>query len=283
MNINNLANNLERFGEVGTIIVKNDGTVSRRSEEIVSEHFMDVVVDEKLAARLVCTPDNLVELVMGRLLTENIVSSADDVEHIYICEEGRRAKVFLKPEVCAVLEPTYKLEPTCCTGNKIFLQNRFIKEKKDSTAAEKQLRNKDKPEGTFWKKEWIFELAKNFAEGAFLHSRTKGTHSCYLSVKGRTVFAAEDIGRHNALDKVIGYAALHGILYEDCIVFTSGRVPTDMIVKVLSVGIPVMVSKAVPTDEAIKMAEENGLTLICRAWPDSFEIYTGEFPDSGLC
>ena len=129
---------------------------------------------------------------------------------------------------------------------------------------------------TQWKKEWIFALAGDFARGTLLHKKTKGTHSCYLGVAGETVFAVEDIGRHNALDKVIGYAALHHIAFEECIVFTSGRVPTDMVMKVIAVGIPVLASKAVPTDAAIELAQLRGLTLICRAWEDSFEIYTGD-------
>ena len=78
------------------------------------------------------------------------------------------------------------------------------------------------------------------------------------------------------MDKVIGYAVLHHIAFEKCIVFTSGRVPTDMVMKVIAVGIPILVSKAVPTDAAIELAQLRGLTLICRAWEDSFEIYTGD-------
>ena len=255
--------NKEPTRKIQTVMVRNDGTITTQSEEIVCEHFLDVYVNEQLVARLVCTPEYLEELVIGRLLTERIIERIEDIEKIYICEEKRKAKVFLKKQIQVNLEPMLKAEPTCCTGNQIYLRNTAISE--SGTLSKTQ-----------WKKEWIFALAGDFARGTLLHKKTKGTHSCYLSVAGETVFAVEDIGRHNALDKVIGYAALHHIAFEECIVFTSGRVPTDMVMKVIAVGSPVLASKAVPTDAAIELAQLRGLTLICRAWEDSFEIYTGD-------
>ena len=253
----------ETTQKLQTIMICNDGTRKTQTEEVVSENFLDVYVNEQLAARLVCTPQYLEELVVGRLLTERIIEKAEDIEQLYICEEGRKARVFLKPQLSVSLSPAHKPEPTCCTGNQIYLYNPALSEQG----------RLPKPS---WKKEWIFELAGDFAKGTLLHKRTKGTHSCYLSTQGQTVFAVEDIGRHNALDKVIGYAALQHIPFEQCIVFTSGRVPTDMVVKVLSAGIPVLASKAVPTDAAVELARSKGLTLICRAWEDSFEIYAGD-------
>jgi FdhD protein len=75
------------------------------------------------------------------------------------------------------------------------------------------------------------------------------------------------------MDKAIGYALINGIPLNECILYTTGRVPTDMVKKAIMAGVPVLVSKAVPTDAAIKMAKEHSLTLICKAWPDKFEIF----------
>ncbi len=87
------------------------------------------------------------------------------------------------------------------------------------------------------------------------------------------LYRTEDIGRHNAMDKAIGYAVRERLDRAGCMLFTTGRVPVDMVRKSVAAGIPVLVSKSVPTGEAVEMAREYGLRLICRAWPDSFEIY----------
>lgn len=258
MRIINRADMLESIKNTQQKIINADGSVEYGTDSVVCEHFMDLVVNEKLTARLVCTPASLVELALGRLLTEGIISSGEDVESIYLCEQGNMAKVFLHKEVS--LQPQVEQEPTCCTGNKMLLQN----------ADEVHLHRLEKAE---WKEEWIFALAHAFFKGSGLHKATKGTHSCYLGMAGEIVFSCEDISRHNAMDKCIGHAILEGLDRKKCILFTTGRIPTDMVKKAVAAGTPVLVSKAVPTDAAIQMAEKYNLTLICKAWPDKFEVF----------
>jgi FdhD protein len=139
-----------------------------------------------------------------------------------------------------------------------------------------QLFRERKPERlpkSTWEPEWIFSMADEFASGGKIHKITRGTHSAYLSVRGEVVFHCEDIGRHNALDKAIGYALMQGYQREECMLFTTGRVPTDMVKKAIYAQIPVLVSKASPTDAAIELAKQYDLTLICNAWPDRYEIF----------
>ena len=98
-------------------------------------------------------------------------------------------------------------------------------------------------------------------------------HAAYLYKDGKVVTLFEDIGRHNALDKIIGYIYLNNIKSEDCIVFTTGRVPVDMVRKAIYAKLGALVSKAVPTVDAVSLAKEYNLNLICRAWQDSFQIF----------
>ena len=95
----------------------------------------------------------------------------------------------------------------------------------------------------------------------------------HIVKKRKNHFKAEDIGRHNAVDKAVGYAVLNDIPLSECMIFTSGRVPVDMVEKVIVAGIPVLVSKSVPTAESVELAEECNLKLICKAWPDQCEIF----------
>ena len=113
-----------------------------------------------------------------------------------------------------------------------------------------------------------------FADGSPLHGITFATHSCILAQKDHILFSCEDIGRHNALDKVIGYALRHNIDLHQCMVYSSGRIPTDMTLKVIHAGIPILSSKASPTSEAIDLAKKYHLTLICAARRDRMKVFT---------
>ena len=125
-----------------------------------------------------------------------------------------------------------------------------------------------------WKPEWIFTLSEEFKNIKGIHDLTGGSHICILAREGKTLHVSEDIGRHNAVDKAVGYALNNDIPLHECMLFTSGRVPVDMAEKVIAAGVPVLVSKSVPTAEAVELAKEYGLTLICRAWPDKFELFS---------
>lgn len=261
MYINDQSGKQEITSESRSITYSSDGTVEESAGTIVHEHFLELIINEQLAARLVCTPSHLQEMVIGRMLTERYIEEITDVESVYICSLANRAKVFLKEKT--LLKSSIEQEPTCCTGNQTFL-------KRDD------LNHLERLEPADWKPEWVFSLAEEFKNGTKIHKATKGTHACFLGVKGETVFRCEDIGRHNALDKAIGYALLNGYRREECMLYTTGRVPTDMVKKAVAAKIPVLVSKAVPTDEAVEMAKYYNLTLICRAWPDKFDVYHGK-------
>ena len=270
MKINEQYNNLNLLENVTYKFLGRDGEAHEETEPILVEHMMDVYVNERLTMKLVCIPEHLTELVLGRLFTEGIITSADDVEQIYICEFGKRARVILSKnksgqtyeENADYVAPT----PTCCTGNRV-LNDYFITDQPMTPVTPIP-----------WKKQWIFDLADCFANGTPLHSQTWATHSCFLACNGELLFQCEDIGRHNALDKAIGYALCHNIDLKKCVVYSSGRIPTDMAIKAIRAGIPVLASKASPSAEAVAMAKEYRLTLICAARRDRMKLFTGNNP-----
>lgn len=261
MVLNDQSRGLDVSQKVSEIIVDADGCKRDAEIRIVSEHFIDLIINEQLAARLVCTPSDLSELVIGRMKTEGYIRSIDDVDMLYICEYGSKAKVFLNDSTALV--KTIENDPTCCTGNQVFLSNVH------GTPLQKL-------EPARWKEEWIFRLANVFAGESKIHKSTQGTHCCYLSIGGEVLYSAEDIGRHNALDKAIGYAVINKLNLSECILFVTGRIATDMVKKAVAAGIPVLVTKAVPTDQAVQIAKKYRLTLICKAWPDRFEVFHSE-------
>ena len=106
-----------------------------------------------------------------------------------------------------------------------------------------------------------------------MHRRTFGAHSCFLSVGEEILYCCEDLGRHNAFDKVIGCALQDHVDLSQAVIYTSGRLPVDMVTKAIKASIPVLVSKAVPTDLTVELARRFDLTLICAARPDSMKVY----------
>ncbi|MDO5328973.1 MAG: formate dehydrogenase accessory sulfurtransferase FdhD [Coriobacteriia bacterium] len=123
-----------------------------------------------------------------------------------------------------------------------------------------------------YKDVWIFDLVNDFHKGTSIHKKTSGTHCAILSVNGKITQVREDIGRHNAVDKIIGYIYKNNIDVNKCIIFTSGRVSSDLSRKIVNAQIPVFVSKSVTSYQAVEIAKGN-YHLICKAWPDSFEVY----------
>lgn len=271
--------NLYRWEEgsriVPEIAVSVDGSSVPAECRVAREHSLEVFLNENRILKLACTPSNLAELVLGRLISEGFVERTEDIEMIYICSSGKRARVFLKEGMELNLRRGVEEVPTCCTENRVFLRNGNAKtiELQSGEETVHEYLPVVKLQKTEWESEWIFALAREFVSGSKIHNVTQGTHSCYLSVRGEILFTAEDIGRHNAMDKAIGYAAMHKLKPEACILYTTGRVSTDMVKKAILSRIPVLVSKSVPTDTAVELARAYGLTLICKAWPDRYEIF----------
>ncbi len=184
--------------------------------------------------------------MIGRLFTSGLIDCVEDAQVFSFSEGGKEAHVSVKAG----------------TGVKNSeIKNNGI----NNTTA-------DRLHPMSWKNEWIFSLSESFANDWGLHSMTQCTHSCILAKKEEILYSCEDISRNNAADKAIGYAVINKTDMNDCILFTSGRVSADMVRKVIHAGIPVLVSKSVPTAEAADLSLDSGLVLICRAHPDSFVV-----------
>ena len=217
-------------------VVRSDGSKERICASLMIEHRLDVYVNGEKAVSLICTNDQLEELVTGRLCTDGYIQRIEDISEISFDPTFEKAEVNLRGETRADVRALSKV--------------------------------KDQDINT----EDVFEIANAFSKGMPIHSMTQGCHSCILARGRELLYSCEDIGRHNTVDKAVGYALMNNIDLSECILYISGRVPTDMMQKVIRSGIPVLVSKAVPTADAVRMAREYGVTLVVKAYPDQIEI-----------
>ena len=200
---------------------------------------------------------------------EAIFAQLPYVEEIRICSSGLTARVYLRegsgenklPEESEAVSTT----PTCCTGNRI-LDHYY--------ASGRQLRHL---EPFSWKADWISALSEDAErpENFPLYAATHSVHGCSLLCGGIIQFRCEDIGRHNALDKAIGYALIEGIDLSRSALFTTGRVPTDMALKAIRAGVPVLSARKAPTAEAVKLAGEYGLAILQTGKQGLVKIWSG--------
>ena len=243
-----------------------DSVPQNQQRTILHETMLQVLINGQLAMKLVCTAEDLSALVLGHLYSEGRIAGVQDISSIYICEEGLRARV----ETTRPIEISKKpLEIRACNCGEDGVKERtFLSECKDEALEEFIL-----PDFS-WQPEWIYDLAQAFCEGAKLYQLTHGIHSCFLMHEGKILFCCEDIGRHNALDKAIGRALMQGIDLSECVLFSSGRIPDDMIEKAIRAKVPVLASNAVPTDRAVELARKFHVTLICTARTNGMDVFS---------
>lgn len=223
-----------------------DGT----ERTLAAEHAAAILVNEQPAFRVVCTPELLPQLALGRLLTEGWINSADEVERVAVCAQGLKINVQLRHPLAAAEQAGQEV-PSCCTDNltlasPVQLPPLVPVPQREIPAA------------------WVDALADAMGQGLPLYRATHAVHSCLLLRAGKILYRCEDLGRHNALDKAVGCALTEGVPLAECVLFTSGRVPVDMVRKAIRAGVPALVSKSMPTVQSLELAEEYGLKLFIR-------------------
>ena len=216
---------------------------------VPAEHAAAIYVNEQPAFRVVCTPALLPQLALGRLLTEGWIASADEVEQIAVCAEGAKVQVYLRHPLSTRRAAAQEVA-SCCTDN-------------IALGSPVELLPLRPVPGLDLQPEWVERLTAAMHAGLPLYRATRAVHSCFVLHKGEIVFACEDLGRHNALDKAVGCAVLAGLPLAECVLYTSGRVPLDMVRKAIRAGVPVLVSKSMPTVQSAELAAEYGLQLVC--------------------
>lgn len=216
---------------------------------IAVEHGMDLWLNEQPAMHLTCTPQHLDELVVGRLLTEGWIQRVEQIETLYICDKGLLARVTVSADIASSLKkPETESVGTCCTDNRLLLEK---ESKTPSTVLSIQ-----------WNEGSLKKAVKKMHQEQKLYELTHAVHACALIMEDHLLCCREDIGRHNALDKVIGWALLSGLDLHTCMLFSTGRLPADMVLKAVRAGIPLLASKTYPTDRGLEIAQRTGLTLI---------------------
>ena len=236
---------------------------SRESFEdlVVIERVIHVFI-EKQHAFSATLSDSMIDLfLIGHLFSEGYIQKRTDI--LEILPQGDRYDVFLRqgftPSQIA-LSRVAKLITSAC-GN----------------VPDNETRVAERVEGVKrFRPEFLLSQMKDFQSSAKVFQETGGVHRCALSDGERLLFAVEDIGRHNAADKVIGFILRQEISPNDKLLFTTGRISMDIVLKALSAGFSGIVSKSAPTDVAVQIARKNNVLLVGFARGNRCNLYAGE-------
>lgn len=235
----------------------------RLKDEVIIEDRMELYVNDKHYATFSFSPSKIKELAVGHLLAEGIIDKPEDIVGLKLSKGRVSVRLTEKPKPWFQGKPQTIL--TACGGGALRIPPALLMRAR---------RTKDASSFRL-KPQTIFKAVETLNSQACIFRRTGGTHaSALLDENGIVIAFSEDVGRHNAIDKVIGEAALNGVDFGKTLLASTGRLTFEMAVKAGFVGIPVIVSISAPTDKGIKIAEAFGLTLIGFARGRRFNVYT---------
>lgn len=233
------------------------------TDVVVREVAVTLFLNDQELATLVCSPDHLIELAVGFLCTEGILQDRVDLKEVKVNEND--GLIWVETTGPAPAQETFlrRYITTCCgRGRSSFY---FINDARGSCPVTGAL---------MVNAEEVLALCNQLEEAAILFKNTGGAHVAALSRPGEILLLYEDIGRHNAVDKIFGRCFLDGISMEDKVLVFSGRVSSEILIKVAKMGVPILVSRGAPTDLALDMAAELGVTVIGFARGERMNVYT---------
>jgi len=231
-------------------------------DTVTDEIFLTINLDKKELLTLSCTPGKLKELCAGFLYSAGLIHSLEDIESIYINTQTMISDIKLKDKGLN-FDYLFKRVYTSGCGKGVLFPNVLDLAHRNIIKS-----NFTIPSGK------IARLMKIFEKKSVMFRETGGVHSAALS-NGESILAfSEDIGRHNALDKVIGEALYNDLNLAELLVLTSGRISSDVMYKVQKMRSPIIISRSAPTGLAIELAEKLHITLIGFARGLRMNVYT---------
>jgi FdhD protein len=231
--------------------------------DVVVEAPVTLTVNGRAWLAFMCTPADLEALAVGFLYNEGLVDSPVEVASVRACASGENVDVWLRRDVTP---PAAWRRTAGCTGGATATRL----DPGRLTAGRGLIAGPD----LCLAPEQVGALMHQLLSGQALYREAGGVHSSALSDGRRLLRLAEDIGRHNTLDKLAGLALLDGVAPAAPIVLTTGRVSSEMAQKAVRLGASVAISRTAASSLAIRLAEQAGLTLIGYARRDRFTVYT---------
>lgn len=267
-------------------IIRIQGDQSEVLEDRVTEEIsLRLLAEHRRIAELMCSPGDPEDLVRGFFFTNGFIRSADQIRRIVVNRATGSAFIELARDVDAGSFRLSGVIGSACgsalpvEGGTGSLDEEYGGAPADpeahaATAAPSAPGDPPDP-GMRVASSYISTLMEEFRARSQLHRQTGGVHAAALADRKGILVFREDIGRHNAVDKVIGAYLLEGNDFHDKLVLSSGRLSSEILHKAAACGLPILVSRSAPTDRCVALARERGTTLIGFARGRRMNIYSG--------
>lgn len=246
--------------------------ISEEDIQLAVEEPLEIRVNGEPYAVVMRTPGHEIELAAGFCLTEGIIDSFSDIQTMGFCPDAEETKNIVnvvakrqRGESCDVMDsaPRAMTSRSSCGICGVKMLSDLDKDLTPLTSKVK-----------FGAKQFAAMQSEMWNQQELFRS-TKGTHAvCLMDSCGKVLAVREDVGRHNAMDKVIGFALLRGIDCSNSAVFLSSRISYEMVQKAIRAKIPVLAAVSAATSLAVDLAERFGCTLVGRIRDDGFVVYS---------
>ncbi len=240
-----------------------DGKVFKKEEvELIKEEPFTIFLNGKEFITLLCYPKDLRELGLGFLKSEGLIGSLSEVKKISFSRDEK--DIYIEADISELEERLHekRIVTTGCGKGSIFY------------FALDSLKCREKSVKKIYSYIVIQNIMREISRSRGNRSE-RGLHVCAI-YNGERLIIKEDVGRHNALDKIVGYCMLNNIDTDDSIVFTTGRISSEILLKTAKTDASVIVSRSTPTNLAIELAKKLNITVVGYVRGVNLTIYSGE-------
>ncbi|PDY00228.1 formate dehydrogenase family accessory protein FdhD [Bacillus pseudomycoides] len=258
-------NSMEPVQETYKMIRYQGGAFSEREDEVVTESPVTIKLNGEEYVTVVCTPNYIEDMIIGFLISEGIIASYENIDELWIQKDKGVAHVKTS-QINPLYQTLYnKRYVTSCCGKSrqgfVFVND---------AAKAKTLHD---IHVTITPEE-CFHLMSTLQQSSTTFRQTGGVHNTALCDRNTVLISRMDIGRHNALDKIYGHCLRNNISVKGKIIAFSGRISSEILLKVSKIGCEIVLSKSAPTKLALQLAHDLGITVVGFIRNDSCNIYT---------
>jgi len=238
------------------------GYLEKAEAEVITEVPVSLTVNGEFWLTFMCTPVDLEALAVGFLYNEGLISTKEEIASVYLCATGDNIDVWLYHPV---QKPEKWRKTSGCTGGFTSVELEISK---------KYIQHQINNNGVILNPSDISNIVEQLFKSQSLYRRTGGVHTSGLYDGHEMILIAEDIGRHNTLDKIAGLYLLHDIQQPNKVIVSTGRISSEMLQKSARLGASIIISRTSPSSLSIQLAENYGITLIGYARRGQFKVYT---------